>query len=145
MFTRSYITILIIAGLSACNQKTADETQSAAPEPVPASLSAPFIGKWQIARPVGDSVLVNVPSVSCENPVIITSGGEEAITHKTPKSEVMPLGLMAFNGRITWMPDDRTNPYTFIAETKTPDTFWLYTVYVGKADWDNPVEYTRCP
>lgn len=130
----------LVLSLAACAQ--ADDTQK--PELNEAGLSAQFVGDWQLARPGGEYVIVNVPIVSCEDPLTIRASGPDKLILKSPKGEPTPFDLSVIKRGIVWSPEDRTQPYSFIMEPKSADRFWSYNVYIGKADWDNPREYTRC-
>ena len=110
----------------------------------PATLSGPFAGTWMIARPDGPGVIVNEPIISCDNPLMISTDGDNRIILKSPEGEPQGFELSEISRGLSWFPDDMTSPLSFISETKSSDKFWVYTVNVGTADWDNPQEYTRC-
>lgn len=108
-----------------------------------AELSDYFVGSWKVAFPEEEGVIVNIPDADCDAPIVLLADGPERIEYQSPKGGGFKAEIFEFNARITWVPDEN-NQYTFIAERKDADKFWLYTTVMGKADWDNPKEYTRC-
>lgn len=126
--------------LSGCRSDATDEAGGA-------SLAAPFIGAWQVAKPSGKGVIFNAPLGDCADPVVINRGSDtsdiQTLIYKSLKAEPSIMELIDLESRTTWIPKP-LGATTFIAEVKNKDKFWLYTATMGKADWDNPLEYIRC-
>lgn len=137
------VSCLLLSLLAACSNE--DSTPPGEAPPQVRSLSSIFAGHWQTARPELDGVIVNMPTVSCEDPVVISQNGPDKLIRTSPNGAPLPLTLNTLpNERIAWIPDDMSSPYSFIAEVKNGDKFWLYSVFIGKADWDDPREYIKC-
>jgi hypothetical protein len=111
---------------------------------VAASNAAPFVGEWQIAFPDGEDVIVNVPSVSCDDPARIAAVGETSIHVTTPRSDIGIWEVKSFGGRFPWWQE---NSESLLAEWISEDAFLLAgRDRTGiKADWDNAKQWTRCP
>ena len=71
------------------------------------------------------------------------TGETQSLIYDSPKNEPAEMELLAFENRTTWLPQP-LGAKTFIAEIKDTNKFWLFTANMGKADWDNPLEYIRC-
>lgn len=110
-------------------------------------LAAPFEGAWQVAKPDVPGVISNVARISCDAPLILSigvmDGDVQTLIYDSPRAKLFEMELLSFNDRITWIPPGNKQT-TYIAEFKNMDVFWLYTAKMGKADWTDPAEYTRC-
>lgn len=140
---RKYFPLLVAAlSLAACGAESAAPSSETSADKAQTALHDHFIGRWQSAMPDAEGVIVNVPRASCDDPVMISSPKKDVILYASPKGGETQFELIAFNNRITWYPE---NAPTSIAEVKDADRFWLYSTNgLGKADWDNPMEYKRC-
>ena len=103
----------------------------------------PFAGRWMIAFPDTQGVIVNRPDATCENPAVIEKTGPHSMRVRTPGGDMGEWKVKAFGGRNPWWRDDNQS---VVAEWKTDDVFLL----AGKdssgirSDWANARQWTRC-
>ncbi|MBY9066386.1 hypothetical protein K1X12_05720 [Hyphomonas sp. WL0036] len=106
--------------------------------------AAPFVGRYQIAFPDGEDVIVNVPQVSCDNPAIIEAVDEDTIHVRTPGGDMGNWDVKAFDGRFPWWREDGA---TLVTDWVRDDAFLLAGKDASgiRSDWARAKQWTRCP
>lgn len=121
---------------------TADFPRSGIPD-IPAGAAAPFTGDWSMAYAADENTVAAPQLWTCDKPVALQALDDSHIRYASPKGSA-EMELTAFEGRTTWLPTD--NGPTSIAVWLSEDRFLLYmTDGMGKANWDFPYLYERCP
>lgn len=103
--------------------------------------AAPFAGRWAVAFPEGEGVIVNVPDATCEAPALIRVEDGHFIVRESPTGASVKFEVMSFAGRNPWWAEDGSS---LVAEWKDTDRFWLAPTDLGAADWTQAKEYKRC-
>jgi hypothetical protein len=128
-----YLLAILLFGVLAAPAVAADAVPGKA---------APFAGRWAVAFPEGEGVIVNKPDATCDAPVVIAVAHDHFITYASPGGEAVEFEVMSFDGRNPWWTKDGRS---MVAEWKDDDRFWLAATDMGKADWKQAKEYKRCP
>lgn len=106
--------------------------------------AAPFVGRYQIAFPDGEDVIVNVPQVACDDPAVIEAVDEDTIHVRTPGGDMGHWDVKAFDGRFPWWREDGA---TLVTDWVREDAFLLAGKDASgiRSDWANARQWTRCP
>ncbi len=111
---------------------------------IPNGVSTPFEGAWQMGFPDGEDVIVSELVVTCDAPAVIRGDGEQAIVYRSPQGSEARFELTEFSNRTSWLPEAGES---MLAVWTSADEFFSYRVdaATGKAAWDDPRVYRRCP
>lgn len=111
---------------------------------IPNGVAAPFAGTWWIGYPEGEGMINGAPRVDCDAPVELVPQGDANLLLRTADGTEVPFELLEFSGRTTWLP---AQGESIIAVWVDADAFFTYSVDLatGKARWQDPSVYRRCP
>ena len=104
----------------------------------------PFAGRWSVGFPEGDGMFNGAPIADCAAPVELAVGAGATLTYHSPTGDEVGFELSAFAGRTAWFPPTGES---LVAVWIGEGEFYLYSVDLatGRARWDNPHAYRRCP
>lgn len=113
---------------------------------IPNGTAAPFLGQWSAGFPDDESTIVTSTLISCDESVLIEAVDDVTLSLRRSNDIEPPVvvELSAFSNRTTWLPVN--GGLSSIAVWIDEDSFYRYEVdAMGKADWDWPFLYQRCP
>lgn len=107
-------------------------------------VSEPLAGTWSVGFPEGEGMINGSPIATCAAPVALAGADSSTLTYLSPTGDEVAFELSEFSGRTTWFP---AVGESFVAVWISVDEFYLYSVdlVTGRARWDNPHAYRRCP
>ena len=113
-------------------------------QPKPADASQ-FAGNWQVGFQEDEGVIVNKPSITCDDPAVITQVGDHMIRVTTPGGGDSTWAVKEFGDAFPWWQDDDIQ-VTMVARWIEWEAFVLAgkDSSGAKTDWDNARQWTRC-
>ncbi|UYO00702.1 MAG: hypothetical protein KIT02_05675 [Devosia sp.] len=113
---------------------------------IPNGTAAPFVGQWSAGFPDDKNTIVTTTVISCDDPVLIEAVDDVNLS-LSRNNDIEPpviVELSEFSNRTSWFPVN--GGLSSIAVWIDEDSFYRYEVdATGKADWDWPFLYRRCP
>lgn len=100
-----------------------------------------FAGKWRVAFPEAEGVIVNKPDATCDAPVVIEATDAHTIRYTSPGGQSSVWEIKKFGDNTPWWSDNGS----MVAKWIEWEVFHLAPTHVGKAQWDRAKEYRLCP